>query len=471
MDAEDMDDLYGQMELLDKSIEDLCKDMHDVEKSAKDQHYKWHYKVENADPLTVTNKFEALIEEEEIWEIVDAKEENTNEVNEMEEDVQRATATATTTRRAETCGSPSKMQEAQRGKCYQHLASGAPSFDCKKKYVQDSDDVDMEEDNDGMEYCEAHQWEVLKSMYIDKYECNDDIDFGKETRAKKREKTSSTSTARGSSPDIKEAARGSSPDIKAAILKKPTSDVSVEDDGQEPWRVQTKGRRRKKKQRRAVTETEKPAMRLPVNVEKTLDEVIEKMESKMKENKDAKKDMEEDLKKMNPKGEEIFAGTASAAKGFLAAARGFFGPLIRVEPSGLHAVRRKDGWEEVKLYVDSGATETVVGENMLTSVAIVEGAAARLGVTYEVANGVRIPNLGEKRFSGFSAEGCQRGLTAQVCDVNKALLSVSRLVKQGHRVVFDDDNSYVEDKITGEKMWLTEENGMYALTLWVKASF
>ncbi len=208
-----------------------------------------------------------------------------------------------------------------------------------------------------------------------------------------------------------------------------------------------------------------------MSVEKKLDEVIKKMEARMKENKSAVEEMKEDMKEKNLKGEEIFSGTPKAARGFLAAAKGFFRPLIRVEPGGINAVRRKDGWEEVKLYVDSGATETVVGEGMLTSVDIVEGAASRIGVTYEVANGLRIPNLGEKKFCGISAEGCRRGLTAQVCDVNKALLSVSRLVKQGHRVVFDDDNSFIEDKITGERMWLTEENGMYALTMWVKASF
>ena len=51
--------------------------------------------------------------------------------------------------------------------------------------------------------------------------------------------------------------------------------------------------------------------------------------------------------------------------------------------------------------------------------------------------------------------------------MNKALLSVSRLVKGGHRVVFDEE-SYIEDKQSGERMWLREEKGMYALTLWVK---
>ena len=61
-----------------------------------------------------------------------------------------------------------------------------------------------------------------------------------------------------------------------------------------------------------------------------------------------------------------------------------------------------------------------------------------------------------------------RNLTAQVCEVNKALLSVKRVVQAGNKVVFDADGSYIEDKSTGEKMWLREENGMYMLRMWVK---
>ena len=56
-------------------------------------------------------------------------------------------------------------------------------------------------------------------------------------------------------------------------------------------------------------------------------------------------------------------------------------------------------------------------------------------------------------------------MTAQVGDVNKALLSVSKLIKTDHRVVFDPDGSYIEDRRSGEKMRLVEEGGMYALTL------
>ena len=106
-------------------------------------------------------------------------------------------------------------------------------------------------------------------------------------------------------------------------------------------------------------------------------------------------------------------------------------------------------------------------KKMLATVEIKEGMQSRQGVMYEAANGVRIPNLGEKRFTGVSNEGSVRNITAQVCDVNKALLSVKKVVAAGNRVVFDPMGSYIEDQHSGEKMWLTEEDGMYMLTMWV----
>ena len=52
---------------------------------------------------------------------------------------------------------------------------------------------------------------------------------------------------------------------------------------------------------------------------------------------------------------------------------------------------------------------------------------------HEVVNGVRIPNLGEKKFQEYSEEGT----VTQVCEVNKGLLSVRKVVEAGNRVVFD----------------------------------
>ena len=83
--------------------------------------------------------------------------------------------------------------------------------------------------------------------------------------------------------------------------------------------------------------------------------------------------------------------------------------------------------------VDNGATETVVNEEMLATVDINEGAQSRQGVMYEVANGVRIPNLEYTRFTGVSSEGSIRNTTAQVCDLNEALLSVKKVEAAGNR--------------------------------------
>ena len=89
-----------------------------------------------------------------------------------------------------------------------------------------------------------------------------------------------------------------------------------------------------------------------------------------------------------------------------------------------------------------------------------EGAALKRGTDYECANGTQIPNLGERKFRGITEEQGQRAVTAQICAVTKNLLSVNGMTKNGHRVVFDDDGSYIEDKSSGERSWMHEVNGM-----------
>ena len=103
-----------------------------------------------------------------------------------------------------------------------------------------------------------------------------------------------------------------------------------------------------------------------------------------------------------------------------------------------------------------------------------EGPQSLRGVEYEVANGKKIPNLGQKLFVTHSEDGTKRQVLAQVCEVNKALLSVSKMVSRGYKVVIGelDENgnriSYIEDNTTNERLWIEEENGMYALKVWVR---
>ena len=62
-------------------------------------------------------------------------------------------------------------------------------------------------------------------------------------------------------------------------------------------------------------------------------------------------------------------------------------------------------WEEIEMAVDSGATETVVGDDMIKGEKTKPGEGTRRGVQYEVASGELIPNLGEKNFVAYGEGG------------------------------------------------------------------
>ena len=141
--------------------------------------------------------------------------------------------------------------------------------------------------------------------------------------------------------------------------------------------------------------------------------------------------------------------------------------LETIEPESVNAVY-DGGWQELVLTVDSGASETVMSADTLPGVPIREGLASKRGVEYEVANGTRIPNEGEKEFKACMQDGGTRTIKAQICDVNKPLLSVKRIVDAGNRVVFDPNGSYIQDCSTGESMELGIQGGMYTLKVWVK---
>ena len=63
-----------------------------------------------------------------------------------------------------------------------------------------------------------------------------------------------------------------------------------------------------------------------------------------------------------------------------------------------------------------------------------------------------------------------RNVTAQVCDVNKSLMSMNKVLASGNRVIFEEEGSYIEIKRTGENMWLRDEGGMIMLKMYVKKS-
>ena len=146
------------------------------------------------------------------------------------------------------------------------------------------------------------------------------------------------------------------------------------------------------------------------------------------------------------------------------------GSLKPVLKEGLKAVG-KPGWKKVRFCMDSGANETVMDDEDLEEVETTESWGSKHGQEYEVANGVKIPNLGEKEFVGWTEQGQKKAVKAQVREANKALLSVKKLTTAGNMVVFDQEGSYIMDTGTREVTWLKEDNGMYMLRMWVQRPF
>ena len=90
--------------------------------------------------------------------------------------------------------------------------------------------------------------------------------------------------------------------------------------------------------------------------------------------------------------------------------------------------------------MDSGAAHNVMPRRMVrdqSKIRLSEG--SRRGAHYVAANDGRIPNEGEYDFSFSTAEGTPEVMTFQIAEVNKALGSISYLVDNGYRVVFDKD--------------------------------
>ena len=125
------------------------------------------------------------------------------------------------------------------------------------------------------------------------------------------------------------------------------------------------------------------------------------------------------------------------------------------------------GWQKLSLAIDSGAAETVIPFNEVHEHPILETTSSKNGVTYASATGAPIPNLGEQVLPLLTEEGSLRSMTFQAAPVDRALGSVKRMCSSGHRVVFDDDGSYIVHKATGEVNWLREERGNYMLDTWV----
>ena len=68
-------------------------------------------------------------------------------------------------------------------------------------------------------------------------------------------------------------------------------------------------------------------------------------------------------------------------------------------------------WEELEMLVDSGASASVVGDDMVKAVSAIH---VKPNVSYQMADGSYIPHMGEKAFRAYTDEGLLRHMAAQL---------------------------------------------------------
>ena len=126
-----------------------------------------------------------------------------------------------------------------------------------------------------------------------------------------------------------------------------------------------------------------------------------------------------------------------------------------------------DQWSKMPrpLIIDSGAAASAIPQEWFQNYAIEETPESKPGCKYTAANGDPITNYGKRTLKAMTPEGEMTRMTMHVCDVTRALASVSSMCRAGNRVVFDEEGSYIEDKSSGKATWLKQEDGVYVLDL------
>ena len=132
---------------------------------------------------------------------------------------------------------------------------------------------------------------------------------------------------------------------------------------------------------------------------------------------------------------------------------------------------KRRGWEVISAVVDSGAGVSALHPDQGKDYKIQESVASRNGVTYEVANGDDLPDLGQKCMAVLTAEGTLRGYQSQVAEVSSALQSVRRMLSTKHCVLFglgeNEEEHLVINKLTGEVNRLRDDGVNYIQDLLV----
>ena len=106
------------------------------------------------------------------------------------------------------------------------------------------------------------------------------------------------------------------------------------------------------------------------------------------------------------------------------------------------ATERNDGTpggKQLLAFVDSGAVDNVLAKSVCTEYPLEATTKSQSRVGFKGANGSHIKHRGQRRFRVKTSAGSNMNTTWEVADVRKPLISASRFLERGHKLVLDEN--------------------------------
>ena len=122
--------------------------------------------------------------------------------------------------------------------------------------------------------------------------------------------------------------------------------------------------------------------------------------------------------------------------------------------------------QKCEITVDSGAEGSVWPEGLLKEEPTVKGNKKKRFIT---ASGHEMNHFGKKQVKFIQPGGDRvHAMNFEVTEVTKPLVAVRRIVENGNRVVFGDDDedgyvNYIQNKNTGARIPMREKGGSYVI--------
>ena len=139
------------------------------------------------------------------------------------------------------------------------------------------------------------------------------------------------------------------------------------------------------------------------------------------------------------------------------------------EINGIETDRKElSAYIRVNLLVDSGASVSGCTEELASRFPKLP---AEGQLEFKTANNGKVENKGTVEMKAMMYNGDERMMRFKVLDIKRMIVAASALVKNGHRLVFDQEcygGSYAQHRETGRCYRIYERNGVYEFPVWIR---